>query len=72
MTKLMRKWPFFLILLIALGLGTAGWADDDDDDGDAIPLDDAEVFIEFNSTDGDFGIQFFWDGEPWKKMESPS
>ena len=31
-------------------------------------LDEAEVFIEYNSTDGDFGIQFFWDGEPWKKM----
>ncbi len=33
-----------------------------------VELDEAEVFIEFNSTDGDFGIQFFWDGEPWKRM----
>ena len=29
----------------------------------------AEVFIEFNSTDGDFGIHFFWDGQPWTKMK---
>lgn len=33
-----------------------------------IELDEAEVFIEFNSTDDDRGIQFFWDGEPWKWM----
>jgi len=36
--------------------------------GVEIELDEAEVFIEFNSTDGDFGIQFFWDGEAWDKM----
>lgn len=44
---------------------------DDDDDGrrDEIELDEAAVFIEFNSTDGDFGIQFFWDGEAWVEME---
>lgn len=39
------------------------------DGGQEIELDEAEVFIEFNSTDGDFGIQFFWDGEPWKRMK---
>jgi len=36
--------------------------------GEEIPLDEARVFIEFNSTDEDFGIQFFWDGEAWGKM----
>ncbi len=36
--------------------------------GNEIELDEAAVFIEFNSTDGDFGIQFFWDGEPWDQM----
>ena len=36
--------------------------------GDEIELDEAEAFIEWNSTDGDFGIQFFWDGDPWDKM----
>ena len=38
-------------------------------DGEEIELDEAEVFIEYNSTDGDFGIQFFWDGEPWDRMK---
>jgi hypothetical protein len=33
-----------------------------------IELDEAAVFIEFNHTDGDFGIQFFWDGDPWDRM----
>lgn len=33
-----------------------------------VELDEAEVFIEWNSTDTDFGIQFFWDGEPWTRM----
>lgn len=33
-----------------------------------VELDEAEVFIEFNSTDMDFGIQFFWDGDPWSRM----
>ena len=35
---------------------------------EVIELDAAEVFIEFNFTDGDFGIQFFWDGEAWRSM----
>ena len=31
-------------------------------------LDEAEVFIEWNSTDGDHGIQFFWDSEGFTDM----
>jgi hypothetical protein len=31
-------------------------------------LDESQVFIEWNSTDDDYGIQFFWDGQPWKWM----
>jgi hypothetical protein len=34
-----------------------------------VELDEAEVFIEFNSTDDDRGIQFFWDGEAWSRMK---
>ncbi len=37
--------------------------------GDEVELGEAEVFIEFNSTDEDLGIQFFWDGVPWKSMK---
>ncbi len=36
--------------------------------GATIQLDEAAVFIEYNSTDQDVGIQFAWDGEPWKTM----
>ena len=35
---------------------------------EVVELDECEVFIEYNSTDGDFGAHFFWDGEPWKWM----
>ena len=38
--------------------------DVDDHDADELELDEAEVFIEFNHTDGDFGIQFFWTESP--------
>ena len=37
--------------------------------GAEVELDEAEVFIEWNSTDTDFGIQFFWDGDPWDRMK---
>lgn len=37
--------------------------------GGAVELEEAEVFIEWNSTDSDFGIHFFWDGEPWRRMK---
>src|SRR5262245_55797409 len=41
--------------------------------GEEVPLDEAQVFVEWNSTDMDFGIQFFWDGDAWDRMkvESP-
>jgi len=63
-----RMLPVFLVAAIALILGATApqvWA------GGYFcveELDEAEVFIEFNSTDTDRGIQFFWDGEPWKWM----
>lgn len=62
-----RFWPIILLTVtFILGFGTPqAWAfgrycvDE---------LDEAKVFIEWNSTDSDRGIQFFWDGEPWKWM----
>lgn len=33
-----------------------------------VELDEAKVFIEWNSTDGDQGIQFFWDSESFTNM----
>ncbi len=63
-----RILPVLFVPVIALSLGAAPWDDDDEEDEDEIELEEAEVFIEFNHTDGDFGIQFFWDGDAWKKM----
>lgn len=34
-----------------------------------IPFDDSTLIIEVNSTDGDAGLQFFLDGEPWRSVE---
>jgi hypothetical protein len=35
----------------------------------AIRLEDATVIVEVNDTDGDAGLQFFLDGEPWRSMK---
>jgi len=73
MDRQWRVFPLFLVPVLALAVSAAPWGgghdDDDDDDHDVVELDEAEVFIEFNSTDEDFGIQFFFDGEPWTKMK---
>lgn len=68
MLKPSRILPILFVPLIALSVGAAPWDDEDDDDDEELQLEEVEVFIEFNYTDGDFGIQFFWDGEAWKKM----
>ena len=62
--------PVFLVAVVALVLGATSpvsWAFGGHGH-EVVELDEAEVFIEYNSTDGDFGIHFFWDGEPWKWM----
>jgi Fibronectin type III domain len=35
----------------------------------AIRLEDSTVIIEVNDTEGDAGLQFFLDGEPWRSMK---
>src|SRR5262245_42651735 len=35
----------------------------------AVPLEDARMIIEFNSSDQDVGIQFFLDGEGWRTFD---
>jgi hypothetical protein len=49
-----------VVALIASMVAPAAWAK---------KLDEAEFFIEINSTDGDAGIQVFLDGVGWKKMK---
>jgi len=74
MQTIIRKWPLFLLVAaLTLGVTAPGASGDEDEDDEAcreeIELDEASVFIEWNSTDTDFGIQVFWDGEPWKRMK---
>ncbi|MCI0588006.1 MAG: hypothetical protein L0323_14330 [Planctomycetes bacterium] len=58
----MPRWPALLAPAVALSLAATPRI------GEEIELEEAKVFVEFNSTDMDFGIQFFWDGEAWKTM----
>ncbi len=48
------------VALIAATATPAAWA---------VKLDDAEIYIEINATDGDAGIHVFLDGEGWDLME---
>jgi hypothetical protein len=61
-----KRWIRLLPVLLAAGfflvLGVTASANDE------VELDESDVFIEWNSKDDDYGIQFFWDGEPWSKM----
>lgn len=49
---------FALLLAALFVMGLSGTAE---------AFEDAEVRIETNSTDGDSGLQLFFDGEPWKR-----
>ena len=61
-----------MVPVVALILGAAapgGWAKNWAKGGHGIEeLDEAEVFIEWNSTDTDYGIQFFWDSIGFTSM----
>lgn len=67
MSTLMRMPPVCLASALALGFAIAPW-ELPARHHEEIELDEVEVFIEWNSTDQDFGIQFFWDGDAWKNM----
>jgi hypothetical protein len=64
--KPLRMLPVLMISVVALVLGVVApelWAKDE------VTLTDAKVFIEFNATAQDAGIQIFLDGEQWKKLK---
>ncbi len=58
-----------LAIVIPAVAGLAFWPLFDVTAGDEVELDEAEVFIEWNSTDTDYGIQFFWDCDGFKRMK---
>ena len=64
------------VAMAALGLATAApssWARDAKvgkaAEATEVPMKDARLKIELNSTDGDAGIQVFVDADPWKWLE---
>ncbi len=68
-TRSIRMVPVLLAVMIALTLGAAApelWAWGNKE---KIELDEAEIFFEENATDKDLGIQFFLDGEAWKRIK---
>ena len=71
MMRHMRMLPVFLLAGVALVLAAAALVSCSSDANSQviqIPFDDAELFIEINSTDGDAGIQVFVDGEGWERL----
>jgi len=54
-------WPL-LALLAFLTASTSTSA------GEVVELDDISVHVEWNSTDTDYGIQFFWDSDGFTRM----
>lgn len=66
MTRCQRLLPaLFLVPPMALAMSIPPESGREKEE---VELDEAEVFIELNSTDGDFGIQYFWDGDAWDRM----
>jgi hypothetical protein len=54
-----------LMLLSALALSSNGAGAD----VRTVPLEDASMIVEVNSTDGDAGLQLFLDGEAWRSIQ---
>jgi len=69
MTRHLLILPLMVVAVVALVLGAFApelWAHGRNHGVEE--LEEAEVFIEWNSTDGDFGIQFFWDSIGFTRM----
>ena len=74
MKRHMLLLPVFLVAVVAFVLVAAapncwarGWHHVDDD-GDEQAFKEAEIFIEFNSTAGDTGVQVFLDDDNWRSI----
>jgi hypothetical protein len=70
----MKRRPIFiatgLAVLALVAVGGTALAKDQTSAASAEPIDlaDATLIVEVNATDGDAGLQFFLDGEPWNSM----
>jgi hypothetical protein len=68
-TRLLAVFLLLGVVLSGAAFAPVSWADDDDDGEEVIPFDVVQIFIEYNATDDDAGIQVFFDGEAWKEVE---
>jgi hypothetical protein len=62
----MRRFILFLVVIVALIVVTTAlkaWAQNE------VRLDEARIFIEYNSSDNDLGFHVFLDGEDWKSLK---
>jgi hypothetical protein len=70
----MKRRPILLatglavVALVAIGGTALGQGQTSSASAAPIQLDAATLIIEVNATDGDAGLQFFLDGEPWNSM----
>jgi hypothetical protein len=67
MRRQVRMVPVFLVAVVALILGASAseaWAKKE-----VIPFGEAKIFLEFNATDNDAGVQVFLDGEDWREVK---
>jgi hypothetical protein len=63
--------PIVLLLTascLLVGIAVAGPRTHSRPESQPLRLDEATVIVEVNATEGDAGIQFFLDGEPWRSM----
>jgi len=74
MKRHLLLWPVFLVAVVALILVAAapnswarGWRHGHDN-GHEKEFDEAEFFIEYNSTAGDTGVQVFLDDNNWRRI----
>jgi len=59
----MRMWPVFLVAVLTPIWVATVWAGKEQ-----LPFDRAEIFLELNATDGDLGVQFFFDADGWEEI----
>jgi hypothetical protein len=60
---------FSLAPLTVLGLA---WNAQPQKGGQVVEIEEEQVFIEYNATDEDIGVHFFWDAEDWDRMQITS
>ena len=70
MTRHIRLLPLLLVALVTFTLGAARRGERVAPAGEAeIPFDAARIFLEYNSTDDDLGVQVLLDGDAWKRLK---